>query len=272
MKFSIIVVSLNAGDKLKKTVESVLEQDYSDYEIIVKDGFSTDGSLDKLPQDSRIKIYKNRDLGIYDAMNQALSHISGEYVQFLNCGDSFYEKSILSKTAAIIDGLSREEKKKPHIFYGDTYNEYTGSLEVSPNAITDSGCYRNIPCHQSCIYDASLFKERKYDISFNVRADYEHFLYSVYRRNAVCRHMGFAVANYEGGGYSDSPKNREKREKERRIIIERYLSPEKIKKFDCLMILTLAPLRTKMNESRMFSRLYNAVKSVIYRIYKRLGV
>ena len=73
MIFSILVVCLNPGDKLRHTIESVLEQTESDYEILVKDGGSTDGCMAMLPQDERIRVVSQKDLGIYDAMNQAVA-------------------------------------------------------------------------------------------------------------------------------------------------------------------------------------------------------
>ena len=78
MKFSIIVVALNAGEKLKETVDSVLNQTWQDYEIVVKDGGSKDGSVDALPEDERIKVYVEKDTGIYEAMNQAVAKAKGE--------------------------------------------------------------------------------------------------------------------------------------------------------------------------------------------------
>ena len=70
--FSIVVVSLNPGEKLVPTLKSVLDQDYGNFEIIIKDGGSTDGSVEKLeelPADSRIRFFREPDKGIYDGMN-----------------------------------------------------------------------------------------------------------------------------------------------------------------------------------------------------------
>ena len=95
ISFSIVVVCLNPGEKLLKTVQSVLNQKYGNYEIVVKDGGSTDGSLEQLPADSRIRVYTRPDSGIYDAMNQAMSYVTGQFVQFLNCGDLLHRRSMI---------------------------------------------------------------------------------------------------------------------------------------------------------------------------------
>ena len=102
MRFSIIVVTLNAGEKLKETVQSVLAQQFTDYEIVVKDGGSTDGSVEKLPQDARLMVYVRKDKGIYDAMNQAVEFAKGQYVLFLNCGDFFYDQTVLTRADAAL--------------------------------------------------------------------------------------------------------------------------------------------------------------------------
>ena len=94
--FSIITVCLNAGDDLILTIESALNQTYSDFEIIVKDGFSTDGSVEMIPKDDRIRLIQKKDNGIYDAMNQGIEVASGQYIIFMNAGDKFYNNKVLA--------------------------------------------------------------------------------------------------------------------------------------------------------------------------------
>ena len=96
IKFSIITVCLNAGNDLLETVESTLKQSYSEFEIIVKDGFSKDESICKLPQDKRIHLVQKKDTGIYDAMNQGIEVAQGDYMIFMNAGDKFYDSGSLS--------------------------------------------------------------------------------------------------------------------------------------------------------------------------------
>ena len=98
--FSILVVCLNPGVKLKNTLQSIMKQTFTDYEVIVKDGGSTDGSLDCIGKlaDCRIKQVCKKDKGIYDAMNQAVLEASGQYIYFLNCGDIISNFSINTNT------------------------------------------------------------------------------------------------------------------------------------------------------------------------------
>lgn len=106
MKFTIVVVCYNAGEKLKETVTSILDQSMTDYEVVIKDGMSTDGSIEALETlvtergaRERVKIIREKDQGIYDAMNAAIRHASGEYYLFLNCGDLFMMKTCCSALA-----------------------------------------------------------------------------------------------------------------------------------------------------------------------------
>ena len=110
--FSIVVVCLNPGEKLTETVNSILSQQYGNYEIIIKDGGSADGSLEKLPADSRIRLLTCKDSGIYDAMNQALPMITGQYVLFLNCGDLFYNDTVLFDMAKVIENKKNADREQ----------------------------------------------------------------------------------------------------------------------------------------------------------------
>lgn len=264
--FSIIVVCLNAGDKLQKTVNSILAQDYKDYEIVVKDGGSSDGSVEKLGAESaeglaeKIKLFVKKDTGIYDAMNQAVSLAQGEYVLFLNCGDSFPSADILKRTAAFM-----AEHPGRGIYYGDTFCEQTSARVASPPKITPFVCYRNIPCHQSCFYKRELFDKKNYDKDYRIRADYDHFLWCCLKEGVQPAYMDFIVANYEGGGYSESAANKKRDKEEHKLITKEYLTKGQRSKYKLVMALTLAPLRRFLAEKTAFSKVYNKVKAGLYK-------
>ena len=230
ISFSIVVVCLNPGEKLLKTVQSVLNQKYGNYEIVVKDGGSTDGSLEQLPADSRIRV----------------------------------AAVIERKRGRGADGEGLGHKEKERIFYGNQYHEAWGSVIYSAPEVNDFTCYRNVPCHQVCFYDVRLFAERGYDVKYRVRADYEHFLYCIYDRKAEAVYVEMIVADYEGGGFSETKENRRISEKEHAEITKRYLGRDKALRYKLLMLLTLAPLRTKLAEDEKYSEWYNGIKAKIY--------
>lgn len=285
-RFSIVVVCLNAGDKLMETLASIAEQDFSDYEIIVKDGNSADGALERLeeslsdgaeggrkaagmpslPAPERVRIFREADQGIYDAMNQAVKRAEGEYLLFLNCGDRFYDSGVLRKTDEAINRcLSMDEKNKSeYIFYGDIYEETTKTLVISNPKLNGFACYRNVPCHQACFYGRGLFQERGYHTKYRVRADYEHFLWCIFEKKAAAVHLPFPVAAYEGGGFSETEQNRKRSALEHREITRLYMTAGELFRYRLILGLTLAPLRSRLARSRTFAGVYNKMKRAIY--------
>lgn len=273
MKFSVITVCLNPGEKLALTLESILRQSYPDVEIILKDGGSTDGSIEGWRKENgagsgaeKVKIFAEKDRGIYDAMNQAVAHVSGDFLLFLNCGDTFADEKVLEQTAKVLE----EEKNAGTnmdrlVLYGDTCSGKNGVVIASAPHITGFTCYRNIPCHQSCFYSAALCREKPYDQQYRIRADYDHFLWCFYRAKAKMRHMGFPVGAYEGGGFSENKKNRELDKREHSRITAAYMGKGELFRYRFIMLCTLAPLRSAMAESRVFSGVYHRLKEKIYK-------
>lgn len=268
--FSILVVCLNPGGKLKKTLESILGQCFGDYEIIVKDGGSGDGSLsciEELPEEKRkrIRISVRADRGIYDAMNQAAGEASGKYVYFLNCGDVFYERDVLFRIAKLIE----ENPAKQGVYYGNIYERKTGQVVASNPRLDAFGCYRNVPCHQACFYDRRLLLVHPFEIGYRVRADYEQFLWCFFQKELKGRvqftYGEILIADYEGGGFSETKENREISEREHEQIVSKYMSRGQIRRYRAVMWLTLAPLRTRLAQNKRTAGLYNCIKKLIYR-------
>ena len=284
MTFSIIVVCLNAGVKLRKTIDSIRNQTEQNYEIIIKDGGSTDETTVKYIEENltgtavsgeQIKFYTQKDTGIYDAMNQAVRHAQGAYVLFMNCGDSFYDENVLKQVRERIEQVRkkrrRQETRDPqpmprYIFYGNIYEKQTDTLVQSNPNIDDFACYRNVPCHQACFYDAGLLRERAFDVAYAVRADYEHFLWCYYIAHAVTVYMPITVALYEGGGFSETQENEKRSRREHREIVGKYMPASKVYKYRMIMLLTLAPLRTWIARNPVTAGVYQTIKRrLIYR-------
>ena len=272
--FSIIVVSLNPGERLKGTLESIQKQTFTDIEVILKDGGSSDGSLDELEKQgyfdnkTHIKVIRKKDCSIYDGMNQAVNCVQGKYVQFLNCGDYFYSDTVLEEVAECIES-TKSEKLPMKIYYGNQYNQVQDTIIYSAPKINDFTCFRNVPCHQVCFYDSRLFQKRAYDLKYKVRADYEHFLYSYYEEGAEGISMPIIVASYEGGGFSETKENRRKSKEEHKEITQKYLGAAKVFRYRLVMWLTLAPIRAVIAENSALSGVYNAIKNGIYRVLRK---
>lgn len=270
-KFSILVVSLNSGEKLPETIKSILSQTYTDYEVVVKDGGSKDDSLTSLESylktcpayADKVRIVSRKDTGIYEGMNQATKEARGEYYYFLNCGDLFADNEVLMNLSKNMD-TAIKQGSTAKIFYGDIFDNLREQTVPSNPNIDAFGCYRNVPCHQACIYHYSLFEERGYEPKYRVRADYEHFLWCYFRKDAKPQYLNVVIASYEGGGFSETKENRIRSKKEHKEITEKYMTKGQLLRYKTALALTLAPLRTKMAESPKFAGFYNKCKGLIY--------
>ena len=261
--FSVIVVSYNAGDKLTETVKSILRQTCGDFEIIVKDADSSDGSVERLPQDHRIRLIRGKDGGIYEAMNIALSHATGDWIYFLNCGDLLHDETVLEKVLAGAAGVV-----PPAILYGDVVLMTTGQRAAANPDMSHFAMFRRLPCHQACFYSKDLFEEG-FRTQYRVRADYEHFLRCVIRLGAAVKALPVLVADYEGGGFSESEKGKKLSSGEHDTITKEYFTKTENFLFRAYLVLTLQPLRARLASGKHTAALYEGLRSRIYDHRKR---
>lgn len=175
MKFTIITVCYNAQNDIEKTIESVLGQTYEDFQYIIKDGQSTDCTLEQVKknigEDPRIIVKSCKDSGIYDAMNQALQQTEGEYVFFLNAGDIFHDLDVLKNVSDFIDEHSADvvygnivlkEKERSRIKrYGNLYQHKWMYL------------LGDCICHQAIFARRELFTKRVFNTKYKICADRE---------------------------------------------------------------------------------------------------
>lgn len=271
-EFSILVVCLNAGDRLRKTLESIRGQTFGDYEVIIKDGGSSDGSpalageiMGKAEKESApvsFRLIEKKDAGIYDAMNQAVQAAAGRYLYFLNCGDVFYDETVLEQVHRLI----LEHPCGSGIYYGNIFERLTGQAVASNPALDAFGCYRNVPCHQACFYDRKLLLAHPFEVKYRVRADYEQFLWCFFtKQNDVSFVYGdILIADYEGGGFSETKKNRRLSAKEHREIVRHYMSVWQVFRYRMIMWVSLAPLRAWIAANPVTSGYYNQLKKRYY--------
>ncbi len=236
-------------------------------------------------KNGRCRIYREPDSGIYDAMNQAVKHASGEYILFLNCGDYFYQDDVLSKVKRLMEEYENKagtsprgwqkangrDESRPLLFYGNIRERMTGALVQSNPKMDDFGCYRNVPCHQACFYDRKLFASRGFDTGYRVRADYEHFLWCFYKAGAHTVYLPVTVASYEGGGFSETGENIRTSAKEHRQIVSKYMPVSKVMKYRLLMMITLAPVRTHLARNPVTAGMYQTCKRRVYEVYRRIS-
>lgn len=216
MKLSIITVCYNNKTGLEKTLRSVGRQTCKDFEYIVIDGASTDGSVDLLKQYSAIIDYKvsEKDNGIYNAMNKGIKYAHGEYCLFLNSGDILYEDNTIKK---VLPTLGQAD-----FISGDTIGIDDKKMWKAPLHITTYLMAIYSLSHQSTFIRTSLLKNRPYREDLKIVADWEQMFYEIIIKDKIYQRLNIIVCGFECGGVSFSKS--ELRELERKKILDEHFS------------------------------------------------
>ncbi|MDR1763732.1 MAG: glycosyltransferase [Dysgonamonadaceae bacterium] len=208
IKISVITVVRNGEKTLESTMLSVLNQTYGNIEYIVIDGASKDKTVDILI-DYASKIacgafpnvsfrwMSEPDKGIYDAMNKGINLAAGEWINFMNSGDRFYENGVLS------DIFSHKEYLDADIIYGDTRVFTEKYSRVEKHREMDFKKRQLGFCHQSSFTKTALLKENKFDDSLKILADYK-FFYQCYLQGKKFRYCHVIVSSYDNNGFSEN--------------------------------------------------------------------
>jgi len=149
---SIVTVCLNNAKELEKTIKSVIAQKYSNKEFIIIDGSSTDGTLDIISRYKEVISCwtSEKDNGIYDAMNKGISFARGDFINFLNAGDYYYNNDVLETVASRM-----QLNSDAGILYGLSENFSTAEnlRYLSGNKIDEKVLWKGMPvCHQSMFF------------------------------------------------------------------------------------------------------------------------
>jgi glycosyltransferase involved in cell wall biosynthesis len=163
---SIITVVKNGVSTIERTILSVINQDYSDFEYIVIDGVSTDGTLAILAKYSNEinKVISEPDTGLYDAMNKGITSAQGDWIYFLGCDDILYNSSTLSKVFS--NNLIGVD-----VLYGNV--EFLHSHKIYDGEFNFEKLCTKSPCHQSIFYRKELFKRfGNFNTIYITTADY----------------------------------------------------------------------------------------------------
>lgn len=220
--FSIITVTYNAADTLPPTLKSVGEQTFGDFEHIIIDGASKDNTVEiarTLGRKGKIVVYSEPDDGLYDAMNKGMEKACGEYLIFLNAGDSFHSPDTLDKIARTI-----EDNDRPGIVYGQTEIVNSARQKIADRHLTapehlDYNSFKNgmTVCHQAFVVLARVAP--MFDTRYRFSADYDWCIKCLqHSRHNV--YVGATTIDYLFEGLTSS--NKMKSLKERFHIMSRY--------------------------------------------------
>lgn len=217
--FSIITVAYNAAAVLRPTLQSVAEQSCKEYEYIVVDGASTDGTLDTVRNAGiPVRIISEPDKGIYDAMNKGMKIARGEYIIFMNAGDSFYSADTLQAIRQSVGA------RRPGVIYGETaIVDQQGQFLMmrrlrAPEHLTwRSFASGMMVCHQAFIVRRDLAPQ--YDLRYRYSADVDWCIRCMKRSDEMFN-THLILVNYLREG--TSTRNRRASLKERFHIMCKY--------------------------------------------------
>lgn len=219
--FTIITVTYNAEALIERTIESILGQTYDNLEYIIVDGASTDGTMEiiKKYKDSHMTWRSEPDNGIYDAMNKAINLATGDYVWFINAGDTLHNENTLEDLAEGIPG-----KILPDVIYGETaITGPDGKVQAmrrlkAPARLTwKSFRMGMLVCHQSFL--AKRVTAPCFDLTYKYSADYEWCIQCL-KKARLIHNSHQTLSHFLDGGVSTTQRNESL--KERFIIMKKH--------------------------------------------------
>lgn len=208
LSISIITINYNNSKGLQKTLQSVVEQTYTDVEYIVIDGNSVDGSVEVIEsyKDSIAKWISEKDDGIYNAMNKGIAMATGQYILFLNSGDVFTSKNTLQDCINHINF-------KGDIIYGDY--QFENGEKIYPDTITPYYFVKSSLPHQSTFFHKSVFDKMGYfDESYQICADRAFYLKCCVSNLFTWQHIKYPITLFDLGGLSNNPNHLKKKQEE----------------------------------------------------------
>lgn len=206
MIFSVITIVYNDVHYIENTIKSVIEQKNVTINYIIVDGASTDGTSEKINNfRGEISTYiREKDTGIYNAMNKGLREVKGDYVIFMNSGDTFSSNNVLEEIEKSIGS------SKPALVYGNYQESKNGTpLGVIPCRSSSKIWWGPIASHQSTFYRVDFLNRNGllYDESYKIGADYRLTLEVIKRSSGNVLKTNICISNFDTSGASNNNQN-----------------------------------------------------------------
>ena len=197
MKLSIITINYNNCEGLRKTIDSVINQTCQEFEYIIIDGGSTDGSVEILKEYTEYIDYwcSEPDKGIYDAMNKGIKKASGEYCLFMNSADVIYQSTTIEDVLSLLDGTD--------IISGKLLFE-KGNIMAPPQEITAKFFYYWTLPHQATFIRRSLLNKHPYDTSYRIVSDWKFWIEALVFDNCSYVTINTIIALFDCSGISST--------------------------------------------------------------------
>lgn len=215
-KLTIITINYNNLEGLKRTVESVVNQTWQEFEYIIIDGGSTDGSKEYIEEQSEYFDYwvSEADKGIYNAMNKGITKASGEYLLFLNSGDHLFNNTVLEENHKFLF-------EKDLVYFNLNFVDKTISwIGKYPEQLLFSYFIHDTLPHPATFVKFSLFnKIGLYDESLKIVSDWKFFILALFKFNCSYLKVNTILTTYYLDGLSSDLKNQEVVYMERQYVL-----------------------------------------------------
>ena len=208
MTLTVITINYNNLEGLRRTVPTVVAQTFQDFEYIVIDGGSTDGSREYIEHEPRIDYWvSEHDHGIYNAMNKAVARASSEYCLFMNSGDMFFSPMVLEQCVPLLG-------EADFCAGGAVFMKGQEARTGRPPASMSVGFILvNSLCHQSLFTRTSLMRQHPFNESHRIMSDWEQFATCWHLHHASYRSLPSIVSIYFMDGISSTQKGLAARER-----------------------------------------------------------
>ncbi|SOD81204.1 glycosyltransferase family 2 protein [Spirosoma fluviale] len=200
--FSIIIPTYNSARTIDCCLESILNQNFGNFEILIIDGISSDNTLTiaRDYDDNRIKIFSEPDKGIYDAMNKGILRSKGEWLYFIGSDDTLFDNDVLND---VFIQLSNQEV---NVIYGNVLMMQSGL--INDGEFNFEKIQTNLICHQAIFYQKKVFEILGgYSIRYKVYADADFNLKWFFSERISNRFFNRIIAKYSETGYSSVQKD-----------------------------------------------------------------
>lgn len=227
MKISIITINYNNRDGLQNTIDSIVRQTWRNFEWIVIDGGSSDGSKELIEQYQENFAYwcSEPDNGVYHAMNKGVAQATGDYVNFMNSGDSFYDENVLFNL------MKREPTAD--VLVGQVHCMGSDKIINSLNGRNvDFKCVYDGFCHQGTFTKLELLHKYPFDESLKIVSDWKFWLQTLALDNKTIQDVEIVVANYDMTGLSTI--HAKERDEERLFVLKDMFGEKLIEEWSLL--------------------------------------
>jgi len=210
-KISIITVNFNNLEGLQNTRQSILSQTFKNWEWIVIDGGSTDGDKDYIIEHKSEMAYwcSEPDEGPYNAMNKGIEKCNGEYIIFMNSGDTFYDSDTLNNVFS--------QPQEADVLYGDwieLFKDKHTNLKKAPHTFSIHFLFYENICHQGMFIKREVMKNSPYNEKYKIYADWAKWIEFVLK-GVTFQYIPYTICYFQIGGMSNSNKVLMEEEKQR---------------------------------------------------------